>query len=704
MSSNESDDEDMRKKMENDSSSESEASVHEDKKEESDIEVKDVLNSKEEIITTSDKQEPQQQQPQQEQQQEQEQNSNQPPFEMSSIPSKSVSDNSIPNDLQNLVHTQKGFGKSTTSNTKPMNTSNQQNEQHKEQSNNNQNQQNYQRQNGFQTQQGFGKPSHPPQNFNNNRFRGDNFNNNNRQNGFNNNNNNNNTNNQNNSYNQNEHNFRFQRPFNNNNNNNYESNQQQQSHLNDDIIKKHSEYIHAIQKAFPNLNEHTSAETLKLIQSNSSQTIFEILNDFQTENTIQKTKQLYSQNKPFLPHIDILESIDHAYLNETDSNMIKYYKTYSTDNITNNDLPREYVATNANEKRRPLMKTEDGVYNYIPQRCSETHNENMNNLTCLYAHTDNEINYHTLTYKTKLCKIKNCDKQKCLNAHSFNELRIIYDYTNKEICKLMQLFISKGNTKVDNYSIYLSWNKQYIKHFDLNNFKTLKCKTPNCKKDPHLCYYFHSTSEKRRPQMLFRYSNQFCTNIEKGICPYGDFCHYCHTKYEFFYHSKNFRRIIPCTRKKNKNNECPYAETCYGKHGGDGFNDESVLSFGEKGNVNSKEKEMRNKLATCESVLSCFTCKYCKKVPKEFVYTVLACQCVLCLKCFKKCVKDNCCVVCEEQIEKGKTFKIEMGEKYKMIHKEEHKQSVNKNDMSNKEMKNNSIDKNNVNASFEPNE
>ena len=39
----ESDDEDMRKKMENDSSSESEASVHEDKKEESDIEVKDVL-------------------------------------------------------------------------------------------------------------------------------------------------------------------------------------------------------------------------------------------------------------------------------------------------------------------------------------------------------------------------------------------------------------------------------------------------------------------------------------------------------------------------------------------------------------------------------------------------------------------------------------------------------------------------------------
>ena len=96
------------------------------------------------------------------------------------------------------------------------------------------------------------------------------------------------------------------------------------------------------------------------------------------------------------------------------------------------------------------------------------------------------------------------------------------------------------------------------------------------------------------------------------------------------------------------------------------------------------------------------------------MYTVLACQCVLCLKCFKKCVKDNSCIVCEEQIEKGKTFKIVMGENYKMIHKEEQKQSVNKhnynkNDMSsneiiNKDMKSNITDKNIMNTSFEPNE
>jgi hypothetical protein len=42
---------------------------------------------------------------------------------------------------------------------------------------------------------------------------------------------------------------------------------------------------------------------------------------------------------------------------------------------------------------------------------------------------------------------------------------------------------------------------------------------------------------------------------------------------------------------------------------------------------------------------------------------------VLCLKCFKLCIKENQCIICKETFEKGKAFKIEMGEKYKLIHK-----------------------------------
>ena len=569
----------MKKKMQNHSDSESSESNKEDQKDEPKFEVS--INTKKEPITNSDKT--------------YEEVIGQQMSSIYSLPSKSLPDNSASFNFASNVHTQKGFGKQNASSVKSS-MSNPPNEQNKEQAFS-QNQSN----NGFRTNKGFGQSSNPPS-FNEQQFQ--------RTNNFNNNNN---RQNRPNSFRRDDQNFKYQRNFNNNN----ESNQQQASYL-DEVIKTNIEYIHAIQKAFPNLNERTSAEALQLIQSNSSQTIFEIINDFQTENTIQKTKHLFSQNKSFLPHIDILESIDHKYLNETDSNMIKYYKVYSPENLTINGLPSKYAYTNPNEKRRPLMKNEDGIYNYIPLMCQDGHNENLGNLMCCYAHNDNEVNYHTLTYKTKLCKIKSCDKHNCLNAHSFDELRIIYDYTNKEICNLMQLFVSKGNFKVDNYSMYLAWNKQHIKSFNLSNFKTLKCKTPNCKKDPHLCYYFHSLSEKRRPQTLFKYSNQFCMNIEKGMCPYGDFCHYCHTKYEFFYHPKNFRKIISCTRKKNKNNECPYEDTCYGKHGAEGSHDESIVSFGDRGNVNSKEKEMKNKLETCKTILNAFTCKNCKKVPKDF--------------------------------------------------------------------------------------
>lgn len=466
----------------------------------------------------------------------------------------------------------------------------------------------------------------------------------------------------NNSSNQNK-NFKFQNKINyKNNNENFQKHNKQNCNYSNEGKSNNPECIYAIQKAFTSLDEQSSIHALNLIQSNSSQTIFELMNDLQTENIIQKTKKLYNVHKPFLSYIDILESINHSYLNETDSLLIKYFKTFSQDNSSLLDLPSEYYFTNPNEQRRPLMKNEDGVYNYIPIMCKIQHEDDAERLSCYFAHSANEIKYHTLIYKTKLCKRNNCDKQRCFHAHSFNDLRIIYDYTNKEICQLIQLFSSEKNSKIDNYIMYLPWYKEHIKSFDLNNFKTLKCKIPNCNKDTHLCYYYHSITEKRRPQFLFRYCNRLCRYIKEDNCYFGDFCNYCHSKYEYYYHPKNFQRITQCTRKKNKYNECIYIDTCYGIH-----NNENILSF--KGNNKENEKKIKEKIKTCNEILQKFPCKNCHKIPKDYIYSVLICKCVLCLKCFKLCIKENQCIICKETFEKGKAFKIEMGEKYKLIHK-----------------------------------
>ena len=59
--------------------------------------------------------------------------------------------------------------------------------------------------------------------------------------------------------------------------------------------------------------------------------------------------------------------------------------------------------------------------------------------------------------------------------------------------------------------------KNKIHSFSLNTFKTLECQAiksgMKCSKsDPHLCYYYHDISEKRRPPTLYRYINEMCPN------------------------------------------------------------------------------------------------------------------------------------------------------------------------------------------------
>lgn len=442
-------------------------------------------------------------------------------------------------------------------------------------------------------------------------------------------------------------------------------NTQQTTTATKEFIQTNIEYIRLIQKAFSELSENESADIFNIILDNRSQTIFEITNLLSAENKIKKTTHNFStyNRNQYINECEIAEVIDSTYINEEHMKFLQYYKVYKAkeEHDPSLTLPDDFYYHDIEERRRPLKKTENGYYNYIPVKCKLKHDADvLNKEKCCYAHNDNEIKYHSLMYHTKLCRGK-CSTN-CPDAHDLEkDFRMIYDYTNDDIITLMQYF-NKNLKKVDDYNKLYEMRSPITK-FELATFKVIKCKAGSkCRKDRHLCYYYHDVIEKRRNPLIFKYSNIICrkaigdngTSFTASNCPYGDFCHNAHSNYEVFYHAKNFGKIVKCTRKKI-NGKCKYIETCYGKH-------DDI----EEGDLeDDKEAEFKEKCEKYSKKLSQFGCFKCDTVPKDGTYFLLNCGCLLCKKCFKKSVnkaeKKVVCVNCED--DSGKTArKIQMGE------------------------------------------
>ena len=442
-------------------------------------------------------------------------------------------------------------------------------------------------------------------------------------------------------------------------------NTQQTTTATKEFIQTNIEYIRLIQKAFSELSENESADIFNIILDNRSQTIFEITNLLSAENKIKKTTHNFStyNRNQYINECEIAEVIDSTYINEDHMKFLQYYKVYKAkeEHDPSLTLPEDFYYHDIEERRRPLKKTENGYYNYIPVKCKLKHDADvLNKEKCCYAHNDNEIKYHSLMYHTKLCRGK-CSTN-CPDAHDLEkDFRMIYDYTNDDIITLMQYF-NKNLKKVDDYNKLYEMRSPITK-FELATFKVIKCKAGSkCRKDRHLCYYYHDVIEKRRNPLIFKYSNIICrkaigdngTSFTASNCPYGDFCHNAHSNYEVFYHAKNFGKIVKCTRKKI-NGKCKYIETCYGKH-------DDI----EEGDLeDDKEAEFKEKCEKYSKKLSQFGCFKCDTLPKNGTYFLLNCGCLLCKKCFKKSVnkaeKKVVCVNCED--DSGKTArKIQMGE------------------------------------------
>ena len=199
--------------------------------------------------------------------------------------------------------------------------------------------------------------------------------------------------------------------------------------------------------------------------------------------------------------------------------------------------------SNQSPRRVPLM-TPDGNWNYLPKMCKNLTSCKMGE-RCHFAHSKSECSYHPLLYKVNDCKIPSKEIGKCSKwgfdcsfAHEAPDRRA------KGLQKLLP---------------------------DRETYKTLRCLQNLCKDQE--CVYYHTSTERRRPQGEFDYESVPCkfvfvnrSFLNPDHCPLKDRCNLAHTKNEIYYHLQVFR-VRPC-----KSNPC-YSPFCAFVHSSDNENE-----------------------------------------------------------------------------------------------------------------------------------
>ena len=448
---------------------------------------------------------------------------------------------------------------------------------------------------------------------------------------------------------------------------NYQNNNENDNNIkNDPFYITNKEIIMDIKSVFSDLEDFEILKIIKLIYLNDSRTIFEIMNMIKREYTIINTLKEV-KNKNDRQYQGIFDINEMNYEEDIQSFHEEIIASYKVTNKKENESEWNYQ--NEYDKRRELIKDTEGFYNYLPI-LGDDNNINSD----IYARNNNEILYHSLMYKTIICRNKKCSNNLCPYAHNLGEdLRLIYDYQKEDICMLMLKLMKCKILHIENYLEHF----EIPTKFNLDDFKILKCKLgKDCLKDPHLCYCYHNKEEIRRPPKLFRYINKRCEYAQKNpkseykpeLCPYGIFCHYLHSKVEFNYHVKNFRKVFKCTRKKEKG-ICIYYDTCYGKHDSikvNNNNNNIIIDDDDEKNesnieINKEIKEYEEKIKKIEDVIKIFFCKKCGSTPPDYVIFVLKCNDLFCKNCIKDCFKEEKCFKCKNVIEKNSVMKLDFG-------------------------------------------
>ena len=453
--------------------------------------------------------------------------------------------------------------------------------------------------------------------------------------------------------------------------------------------KKYGKIIESMKSLFVNesLKEEQIIDILKSILLCPNLTIFEVMNMIYRQVQIIKTLALDKSNRQYGPDQDILEFEFDQNLNK--NNLVEIIQKYKInkkeeDNKDNNNMNNININININtkedneekdfdkywlyiddfDKRRKLVKDEEGYFNYVPLMNPAGENNNKDE-DDIYAKNENEISYHALFYKTLMCqKCSNESKKKsndklqllCPYAHDIlKDFRIIYKYTDEEVCKFMILL---QESKLFSFQNYLNYIPMSLKpEFNIDTFKVHKCQLDSdCPNDYHVCPYYHKSEkvdEARRPPLLFGYlgsTGDICFNQRRSEycpehCPCGMFCRFVHSKNEFNYHQDHFRKEFDCKRPKDKNGKCIYINTCYGKHKKGEYNkiiDEEKEEEFDDNKLDSDEdvQESKNKVKSIFNVAKAFRCRKCQNVESDICY-LIQCKHFLCLKCYKKWYNEN---------------------------------------------------------------
>jgi len=488
--------------------------------------------------------------------------------------------------------------------------------------------------------------------------------------------------------------------------------------------KKYGKIIEGFKILFVNesLKEEQIIDIIQSIKSSPNLTIFEAMNSIYRQVQIIKTSSLSQLNRQYGPNQDMVEFEYDKNLNKGNlKEVIQKYKIYHTmDDIPDKEKDENEVDINLSnnknkgetfnieekekknafdkywfyiddfDKRRKLIKDEEGFFNYLPLMNPDG-NKNTRDEDDIYAKNENEILYHALFYKTLMCK--ECPKSKnnnntkdnlqllCPYAHDIlKDFRIIYKYTDEDICKFMILLQDSNLFSFQNYLNYIPMSLS--PKFNLDSFKVHQCQLDqDCPNDYHICPYYHKSEkvdDMRRPPLLFGYTGSagdVCFNPKKREycpekCPAGIFCRFVHSKNEFNYHPEHFRKEFDCKRKKGKNNKCIFIKTCYGKHPEDEYkeNDEEEKEEEVEEEEIEKDEEVlegEEKVNEILNVAKNFRCRKCQSVESNICY-LTQCKHFLCLKCYKRIFNENkkegkklVCPFCEKEIIKGSLVRVE---------------------------------------------
>ena len=232
----------------------------------------------------------------------------------------------------------------------------------------------------------------------------------------------------------------FDREFN-RENNDYENEEEREAKLEKERIlsefkKKYGKIIEALKLLFfdESLKEEKIIDILKSIKSNPNLTIFEAMNSIYRQVQIIKALSLDNSKRQYGPNSDKIEFEFEKFLNKEDlKEVMKKYKIYKNEdeipekerddeeihiNFDSNKENKNYEVYNKErksnmdknwfyvddfDKRRKLAKDEEGCFNYLPLMNPQG-NKNNKDEEDIYAKNENEISYHSLFYKTLMCK------------------------------------------------------------------------------------------------------------------------------------------------------------------------------------------------------------------------------------------------------------------------------------------------------------